>query len=93
MTSDVSSFFWCKDKKLKQIVSAKKKGQKKGDTVTLCAKDWDKIASSFGPEGRDGTQCKERYSFLQASQIGKGPWSAQEDKKIISMVNLYGTSC
>ncbi|CAJ1946129.1 unnamed protein product [Cylindrotheca closterium] len=80
------------DKKLKQLVSAKKKSQKKGSTETLDTKDWEKIASNFSsePQGRNANQCRERFSFLLASQIGKGPWSAQEDKKIVSMVSLYG---
>lgn len=82
------------DKQLKQLVAAKKKGQKKGSTVTLETKDWEKIALNFSsdPQGRSASQCRERYSFLQASQIGKGPWSTLEDKKIVSMVSLYGKS-
>lgn len=84
--------FLFQDKKLKQLISAKKKGQKKGSAATIDEKDWQKIATNFGsePQGRDANQCRERYSFLLASQIGKGPWSAEEDKKIISMVSLYG---
>jgi hypothetical protein len=82
------------DKKLKQLVSARKKNGKKPNATALQATDWEKIASNFGPAaiGRNANQCKERYNHLHSSQMGKGPWSTQEDKKIISMVTMYGAS-
>jgi hypothetical protein len=78
------------DKRLKQLVSAKKKGSKKSSTG-ISNIDWEKVASSFGAQ-HGATQCKERFAFLQTSQTGKGPWSQAEDKKIVSMVSMYGTS-
>ena len=79
------------DKKLKTLVSNKKKGKKSASNpngeVTI---NWEKVATSLNMQGRDADQCKKRYSFLKTSQIGKGPWSASEDKKILSMVAHYG---
>ena len=52
--------------------------------------EWEAVAVSFGNMARTPKQLKERFAYLQSSQ-GKGQWTAIEDKKIVSMVNLYGT--
>jgi hypothetical protein len=82
------------DKKLKQLVSATKKGGKKPNAASLQSADWEKIASNFGPAaiGRKTNQCKDRYNHLHSREMGKGPWSTQEDKKIITMVHSHGAS-
>jgi hypothetical protein len=82
------------DKKLKALVSSKKKGSKKKDSdpnaEVQADFDWEKIATSLGAEGRSAGQCKKRFNFLTACQIGKGPWSAIEDQQIVKMVSMYG---
>eukprot|EP00980_Cylindrotheca_fusiformis_P019074 scaffold6433_cov125-Cylindrotheca_fusiformis.AAC.16 len=80
------------DKKLKQLVSTRKKCTKKSSAEALQPYDWEKIASGFGSGDfdRDANQCKERYNYLNSNQIGKGPWSTQEDKKIVTMVKTHG---
>jgi hypothetical protein len=75
------------------LVSNKKKGRKTvSDPNAEIKIDWEKIATSLNIQGRNADQCKQRYSFLKASQAGKGPWSSSEDKKIVSMVKHYGKS-
>lgn len=68
---------------MKAIVSTVKKSGKKSI-------EWEAVAVSFGNMARTPKQLKERFAYLQSSQ-GKGQWTAIEDKKIVSMVNLYGT--
>mmetsp|Transcript_15701 Transcript_15701/g.24569 ORF Transcript_15701/g.24569 Transcript_15701/m.24569 type:complete len:697 (-) Transcript_15701:12-2102(-) len=72
------------DKKLKSLVSSKKKVDKHGET------DWEKIATSLSLSGCHADHCKNRYSQLKGNQIGKGPWSADEDEQIVAMVTHYG---
>jgi hypothetical protein len=72
------------DKKLKTLVSSKKKAEKNGET------DWEKIATSLSVSGCQADHCKSRYSHLKGHHEGKGPWSADEDEKIVSMVTHYG---
>lgn len=79
------------DKKLKALVTAKKKNSKKkeGENGELQI-EWEKIATGLDIEGRDAEECKKRYSFLKSCQVGKGPWTTAEDQKIVKMVNMYG---
>jgi hypothetical protein len=72
------------------VVSNKKKGGKKANPNAPAKLDWHKIATSLGIAGKGVTVCKERYEYLKALQIGKGPWAAHEDEKIIRMVTSYG---
>jgi hypothetical protein len=75
------------------LVSNKKKGKKPiSDPNAEIKIEWEKIATSLNIQGRNADQCEQRYSFLKASQAGKGPWSSSEDKKIVSMVKHYGKS-
>ena len=69
---------------MKSLVSSKKKVTKNGET------DWEKIASSLSVSGFQADHCKSRYNHLRGDQAGKGPWSVDEDEKIVSMVAHYG---
>lgn len=80
------------DKRLKALVASKRKNSKKkesdGGEIRI---DWEKISTSLHITGRGADECKRRYTFLKASQVGKGPWTVAEDQKIVKMVNMYGT--
>ena len=52
--------------------------------------DWDKIASASSVTGCKADHCKSRYDHLKGNLAGKGPWSPNEDEKIVSMVAHYG---
>lgn len=73
-------------------MSSKRKNCKKKDSDANIEIqiDWQKIASSLNFPNQTPESYKERYLFLKATQAGKGPWSADEDQKIVKMVKLYG---
>eukprot|EP00743_Colponemidia_sp_Colp-15_P007073 GILK01007632.1.p1 GENE.GILK01007632.1~~GILK01007632.1.p1 ORF type:complete len:494 (-),score=54.47 GILK01007632.1:202-1683(-) len=64
------------DEKLKEAV-AKYKG-----------KNWKQIAEQV--EGRTGTQCLHRWQKVLNPEIQKGPWTSEEDQKLLEVVTLYG---
>ncbi|XP_019704522.1 transcription factor MYB3R-1 isoform X2 [Elaeis guineensis] len=51
-------------------------------------KNWKKIAECF-PDRTD-VQCLHRWQKVLNPELVKGPWSKEEDEKIIQMVNKYG---
>jgi len=82
------------DKKLKSVVSARKKAlrkRKQGRSTNSKELEinWQGVGSTME---RDGEKCKERYIFLRQSQGGKGPvpWTRDEDKKILALVAQHG---
>lgn len=72
------------------MVSNKKKGGKKANPNAPAKLDWHKVATSLGIAGTSAALCKERYEYLKDIQIGKGPWTAHEDEKILRMVTSFG---
>jgi hypothetical protein len=87
-----SSLF--KDKKLKSIVSSRKKASRKkkqGGQMPQGAEevDWEKVGTSMD---KDAAQCKRRYDFLRYCSGGKGPvpWTKEEDKQILDLVGKHG---
>ena len=89
-SSDLTYF---QDKKLKSIVSTKKKGSRTknqgGKFVSVVDVDWERVGSVME---RNGTECRERYAYIQHSHGGKGPvpWTRDEDKQIIDLVAQHG---
>jgi len=82
------------DKKLKSVVSARKKAlRKKNQGQPVDSSDlrinWQGVGSTME---RDGEKCKERYDFLRQSQGGRGPvpWTREEDKQILALVAQHG---
>lgn len=82
------------DKKLKSVVSARKKAlrkRKQGRSTNNAELEinWQGIGSTMD---KDGGKCKERYTFLRESQGGKGPvpWTRDEDKQILALVAQHG---
>ena len=82
------------DKKLKSIVSSRKKASRKkkqGGQLPPGAEevDWDKVGGSMD---KDAKQCKKRYEFLRLCLGGKGPvpWTQEEDKQIMTLVAQHG---
>lgn len=73
-------------------MSSRKKGAKKSgvDFNADVEIDWERIAASLDMPGRGANECKARYEYLKTGQSGKGPWSAEEDEKIVSMVTQFG---
>lgn len=72
------------------MVSNKKKGGKKANPNAPSKLDWQKVATSLGIAGIGAAVCKERYEYLKDLQVGKGPWAALEDEKILHMVTSFG---
>ena len=90
----ISFLLQFQDKKLKSVVSARKKAlrkRKQGRTSnsTELEINWQGIGSTME---RDGGKCKERYFYLRQSQGGKGPvpWTREEDKQILALVAQHG---
>ena len=57
--------------------------------------DWSEVASMIGA-GRSAPECMKRYTKLNGIRGGekagalKGPWTKEEDEKIISLVRAHG---
>mmetsp|Transcript_13602 Transcript_13602/g.27405 ORF Transcript_13602/g.27405 Transcript_13602/m.27405 type:complete len:769 (+) Transcript_13602:87-2393(+) len=82
------------DKKLKSVVSARKKTLRKKKQGHLTDSsdlgiNWQGVGSTME---RDGDKCKERYNFLRQSQGGRGPvpWTREEDEQILALVAQHG---
>ncbi|XP_057512223.1 transcription factor MYB3R-3-like [Actinidia eriantha] len=53
-------------------------------------KHWKKIAESL--PGRSEVQCLHRWQKVLNPDIVKGPWTKEEDDKIIALISKYGPS-
>ena len=52
------------------------------------AKNWKRIAKSL--PGRTDVQCLHRWQKVLKPGLIKGPWTAEEDAKVIALVKLHG---
>ncbi|CAF4296416.1 unnamed protein product [Rotaria socialis] len=52
-------------------------------------KDWSRISKYVG-NGRTDAQCQHRWERFLDPSITKGPWTDEEDKKVIELVRDYG---
>ncbi|XP_051887589.1 v-myb avian myeloblastosis viral oncogene homolog-like 2b isoform X2 [Pristis pectinata] len=50
--------------------------------------DWKLIASNFS--NRTDTQCQHRWLKVLNPELVKGPWTKEEDQKVIELVQKYG---
>ncbi|XP_072918081.1 v-myb avian myeloblastosis viral oncogene homolog-like 2b isoform X2 [Hemitrygon akajei] len=50
--------------------------------------DWKLIASNFS--NRTDTQCQRRWLKVLNPELVKGPWTKEEDQKVIELVQKYG---
>ena len=51
-------------------------------------KNWKQIASNL--PGKTEVQCLHRWSKVLNPELTKGPWSEEDDKLIIALVDKYG---
>ncbi|XP_030760175.1 transcriptional activator Myb isoform X2 [Sitophilus oryzae] len=49
---------------------------------------WDLIAEHF-PD-RSDIQCQQRWTKVVNPELVKGPWTKEEDEKVVKLVNVYG---
>ncbi|CAF3236490.1 unnamed protein product, partial [Rotaria sp. Silwood2] len=84
----------------KKVSSSRKKSYKKWtkdederlkDFINLNGglKDWSRISKYVG-NGRTDAQCQHRWERFLDPSITKGPWTDEEDKKVIELVHDYG---
>ena len=50
--------------------------------------DW-KLVAAYVP-GRDDNECMQRFRNMLDPNLRKGPWTAEEDEKIIELVKKHG---
>uniref|UniRef100_A0A8C2F820 Transcriptional activator Myb n=1 Tax=Cyprinus carpio TaxID=7962 RepID=A0A8C2F820_CYPCA len=72
----VTIFFFLKDEKLKRLV------EHHG------SEDW-KVIASFLPNRTD-VQCQHRWQKVLNPELIKGPWTKEEDQRVIELVQKYG---
>lgn len=51
--------------------------------------DWSKVSKYVG-NGRTDAQCQHRWERFLDPSITKGPWTDEEDKRVIELVRDYG---
>ncbi|XP_077298214.1 myb-related protein A-like isoform X2 [Arctopsyche grandis] len=56
--------------------------------VETFGQNWDTIASHFSD--RSDVQCQQRWTKVVNPDLIKGPWTKEEDDKVVELVNKYG---
>ena len=54
------------------------------------SKDWKLISSNFTNPPRTEYQCQQRWQKVLNPDLIKGPWTKEEDAKVIELVQKYG---
>lgn len=58
------------------------------ESGTLKKINWSKIAAKI--EGRNAKQCRERWFLNLDPSINRGPWSAEEDRRLLELARQCG---
>uniref|UniRef100_A0A6A7G5F5 Myb-related protein A n=1 Tax=Hirondellea gigas TaxID=1518452 RepID=A0A6A7G5F5_9CRUS len=62
----------------------------KDAVVSNNGKNWKRIASSFGVNKKTDVQCLHRWQKVLNPELVKGPWTHEEDSKVLEMVDKFG---
>jgi hypothetical protein len=81
-----------------QMVKVKKRWSKEEDDLltALCdqyaaqSRDWKQISLSFQEPVRSEYQCQQRWQKVLNPDLIKGPWTKEEDAKVLELVDKYG---
>ncbi len=81
-----------------QMVKIKKRWSKEEDELLnrLCDqyplknRDWKQISLNFIDPVRSEYQCQQRWQKVLNPDLIKGPWTKEEDAKVIDLVEKYG---
>ena len=81
-----------------QMVKVKKRWSKEEDDLLtqLCDqyplqnRDWKAISLNFMEPVRSEYQCQQRWQKVLNPDLIKGPWTKEEDAKVLELVDKYG---
>jgi hypothetical protein len=94
LNEDLSMMAVCKKKQTREVATKKGKWSKEEDDLLselvpiFGGKNWKKISEHI--KGRSSIQCLHRWTKILMPGLVKGPWTIEEDRRLIEWVSKEG---